>query len=190
MIKGLLRGFALLAALVAATGGQAAEVAGVRLPDSIDVAGQRLVLNGAGLRTRMFFKVYVAALYLPARSASAADVVGANAPRRVNLHLLREVGADSLVKALREGVAQNHAAAEVAALAPRLDQLEASMRGIGAGRAGDVISLDFSVTGVEVAYNGQPRGGVPDAALARALLRVWLGEQPVDPALKKALLGG
>lgn len=190
MIKTFLRAYVLAATLAVACGLQAAEVAGVRLPDTVDAAGQHLVLNGAGLRTRLFFKVYVAALYVPARTASAADVVGSNAPRRVALHLLREVDADTLAKALREGIAKNHATAELAALAPRLDQFEAIMRGIGASRAGDVISLDFSAAGVEVGQNGQPRGGVPDSTFARALLRVWLGEQPVDAALKKGLLGG
>lgn len=190
MIKFFLRALTLASALLAAGGLHAGEVAGVRLPDSVDGASQRLVLNGAGLRTRLFFKVYVAALYLPAPTAQAADVIGSNAPRRVNLHLLREVDADTLAKALREGIAQNHATAEVAALAPRLDQFESIMRGIGVSRPGDLISLDFSASGVDVGYNGQPRGSVPDTAFARALLRVWLGERPVDPALKKALLGG
>lgn len=190
MSRKLLRALAFTAVLCQSAALHAVEVAGVRLPDSLDRAGQSLVLNGAGLRTRLFFKVYVAALYVPARTTSAADVIGSNAPRRVNLHMLREVDADTLSKALRDGIASNHATAEVAALGPRLDQLEAVMRGIGASRAGDVISLDFSTAGVEVAYNGQPRGGVADSTLARALLRVWLGEQPVEPKLKKALLGG
>lgn len=190
MIHRFLRPLAFALALSAAGGLHALEVAGVRLPDSVDAAGQTLVLNGAGVRTRMFFKVYVAALYVPARTAVSADVVGSSAPRRVDLHLLREVGADTLAKALRDGVAQNHVAAEVTALAPRLEQLEAIMRGIGAARAGDVIGLSFSAAGVEISHNGQLRGSVPDPALARALLRVWLGEQPVDPVLKKALLGG
>lgn len=180
----------LAASLAAGCCVQAAEVAGVRLPESVQSAGQTLVLNGAGLRTRLLFKVYVAALYVPARTSSAADVVGGSGPRRIGLHMLREVNADSLVKALREGIARNHAAAEVTALAPRLDQFERIMRGIGTTRAGDTVGLDFSVGGVEVSLNGQSRGGVPDATLARALLRVWLGEQPVDPALKQGLLGG
>lgn len=190
MNKGFLRALALAAALCQTAALHAAELAGVRLPDSVDSAGQHLVLNGAGLRTRLFFKVYVAALYVPARTASAADVIGSNAPRRVNLHMLRDVNADTLAKALREGITRNHATAEVVALGPRLDQLEAVMRGIGASRTGDVIGLDFSASGVEVSYNGQARGSVADSTLARALLRVWLGEQPVEPALKKALLGG
>lgn len=190
MIAKFWRAAVLAASLAAGSGGQAAEVAGVRLPESVQSAGQVLVLNGAGLRTRLLFKVYVAALYVPARTNSAADVIGSSAPRRVSLHLLREVEADALARALREGIARNHATAEVAALTPRLDQLESIMRGIGTTKAGDTVGLDFSAGGVEVSLNGQARGAVADSTLARALLRVWLGEQPVDPALKQGLLGG
>jgi len=43
--------------------------------------------------------------------------------------------------------------------------------------------------GVTVAVNGEPRGDVPDAAFARALLRVWLGDHPADAALRRPLLG-
>ena len=50
---------------------QAAEVEGVKLADKVQVGGAELVLNGAGVRTRVFFKVYVGALYLRAKSTAA-----------------------------------------------------------------------------------------------------------------------
>jgi long-chain acyl-CoA synthetase len=37
--------------------------------------------------------------------------------------------------------------------------------------------------------NSEARGKVANAAFARALLKVWLGDNPVDASLKKALLG-
>lgn len=182
---------ALLAAMLAALPAlHAAEVAGVNVADSARVGGQELLLNGAGVRRKVVFKVYVAALYLPAKSASAAAIVDSPAPRRISMHLLREVTADTLVAALREGIAENHGAAELTALAPQIDQLATLMRAIGTTKTGDTVSLEFSSAGVAVGFNGQPRGQVAGDAFAKALLRVWLGEKPVDTALKKALLGG
>jgi hypothetical protein len=35
----------------------ALEIGGVQLPDSVNVAGEKLTLNGAGLRTKLFFKI-------------------------------------------------------------------------------------------------------------------------------------
>ena len=42
----------------------AASLAGVTLPDTAQVAGTTLVLNGLGLRKKFVVKVYVAGLYL------------------------------------------------------------------------------------------------------------------------------
>lgn len=194
MISGSLRrwpaGALLAALLVAGPALHAAEVAGVNVAESARVGSQELVLNGAGLRRKVVFKVYVAALYLPAKNGSAAAIVDSPAPRRISLHLLREVTADTLVTALRDGIADNHAPADVAALAPQVEQLAALMRAIGTTRPGDTVSLEFSSAGVAVGFNGQPRGHVAGEAFAKALLRVWLGDKPVDAALKKALLGG
>ena len=49
---------------------QAAEVAGVKLDDKASVGGQELVLNGAGVRTRVILKIYVGSLYLPAKATT------------------------------------------------------------------------------------------------------------------------
>ena len=52
----------------------ALEVAGVKLEDNVHPGSRDLVLNGAGLRTKLFFKVYVAALYLSEKKTSGAAV--------------------------------------------------------------------------------------------------------------------
>ena len=56
-------------------------------------------------------------------------------------------------------------------------------------KEGDVIVLDLSSTGTQVSLNGKVLGTVEGAAFNQALLRVWLGKEPVDEALKKAMLG-
>ena len=58
-----------------AAGAQAAEVGGVKLDDKVNVGGQELVLNGAGVRTRAIFKVYVGSLYVPAKANTRAAVL-------------------------------------------------------------------------------------------------------------------
>lgn len=183
-------GALLTAVLAVAFPLHAAEVAGVNVAESARVGSQELVLNGAGVRRKVVFKVYVAALYLPAKNGSAAAIIESPGPRRISLQLLREVSAETLVTALREGIADNHAPADLMALAPQIEQLAALMRAIGTTRTGDTVSLEFSSAGVAVGFNGQSRGQVAGDAFAKALLRVWLGEKPVDAALKKALLGG
>ena len=62
--------------LAIAFGSIAAEVSGINVDDKATVGGQELVLNGAGMRTRLFIKVYVAALYVPQKTCSIQGVIG------------------------------------------------------------------------------------------------------------------
>src|SRR5512141_2276300 len=102
-------------AFLIATHALAAEVGGVRLDDKTTLGGKDLVLNGAGIRTRAIFKVYVASLYLPAKAGDAAGVLAA-APRRVQMNLLRNLSADQLVEALNDGLRENNSEAELGAI--------------------------------------------------------------------------
>lgn len=178
------------ACLLASAPLQAAEVAGVRIEDQARAGATDLVLNGAGIRIKVFFKVYVGALYVPKKTTNAAAVIDAKEPRRVVLHLLRDLDADSLFGALLDGLKKNHGDAEMAALKPDIDQFERIMRGIGNAKTGDVIGIDFTPSGVAISHNGQSRGSVAGENFGRALLKVWLGEKPADADLKRAMLGG
>lgn len=180
---------ALVAALLAAPGLHAAEVAGVQVPDTARVGNADLVLNGAGLRSKLFLKVYVGALYVDRRMATPAAIYDSPAPRRISLRLMRDLDAESLHAALDEGLRNNLAPAELAALQPQAAQLGALMKAIGQVREGDTIAIDFTADGVAVGLNGEGRGKVAGPGFAKALLRVWLGDRPADASLKKALLG-
>ena len=70
---------AIAAALLAASSlpVHAAEVAGIKFPDTVTVAGQELKLNGAGVRTKLVFKVYALGFYLQDKKSTVADVLAA-----------------------------------------------------------------------------------------------------------------
>ena len=180
---------AAVAALLAGGDAVAAEVGGVKLDDRASVAGQDLVLNGAGVRTRAIFKVYVGSLYLPARVTSASAAL-AGVPRRVQLNLLRTLTADQLVDALVDGLKDNNAASELDAVRPQVDALDRIMTGSGEVREGSVVTLDFADDATRIAQDGVAKGSGPGAAFNRAVMRVWLGDKPVQGDLKKAMLGG
>lgn len=177
------------ALLALAPGLWAAEVAGVRFDATVRVAGQDLVLNGAGVRSRLFVKVYVGALYVSEKSSGAATLIESRAPRRMSLALLRDIDASTLSGALEDGLRHNSSPAERAATRGAADELTALMRAAGPLRQGDRVTIDCTAEGVSLGLNGALRGKVMDPAFARLLLRVWLGDKPVDASLKKALLG-
>jgi len=176
--------------LLAAPGLHAAEVAGVKVDDSLRVGGSELLLNGAGLRSKLFIKVYVGALYVGQKSTNPAAIIDSTQPRRIVMRLLRDLDAETLASAMDEGLRNNHSPAELADMKPQADQLAGIMKGIGKAREGDTIAIDFSADGVTVGLNGEVRGKVAGPGFAKALLKVWLGDKPADASLKKALLGG
>ena len=97
---------------------QAAEVEGVKLSASARVtdAGPELVLNGAGVRTRVVFKIYVGALYLQQKRGAPEAIFSDAGPKRVALHMLREITADQLFGALNDGLKANHTPEQLAKL--------------------------------------------------------------------------
>lgn len=180
------RCFAFLILLFVAQFGFAMEVAGVRLPDE----DQKLILNGAGLRKRAFFQVYVIGLYLPERKAAAADAIGAAGPKRIAIHMVRDVGADQFGDALTDGMKDNVSEAEMKALEPRVRQLQSIMASMKEAKTGMRITLDWTPGGTVMTIDGKPAGQpIPGEDFYRALLKIWLGEKPVQADLKKALLG-
>lgn len=170
-----------------------AEVAGVKLPDRtrVDAGGPELVLNGAGLRTRFFIKVYAAGLYLEKKSQTPAAVLALAGPKRVAMHLLRDLSAQQILEAVHDGIDANNSPAERETLKPQLGEFDVVMTELGPIKKGDVVTLDYLPgAGTVVTMNGQAKGKpIAGEALYQALLRVWLGDSPVQEDLKKELLG-
>lgn len=186
-----IRVFLAVCALGATVAAQAAEVAGVKISETDQVGAANLVLNGAGLRKRAFFQVYAIGLYLPEKKVAAAEAVSAAGPKRVAIHMLRNVDAASFTDALENGMRDNHGEADYKALEPRLKQLAAIMAEMKEAREGMRITLDWSpAAGTVVTVSGKPSGSaIGGEDFYRALLRIWLGENPVQSDLKRALLG-
>jgi hypothetical protein len=175
--------------LVFAAGVQAMDVAGVNIPDKANVGGQDLVLNGAGVRTRAIFKVYVGSLYVPAKVKTAADVY-AKSPRRVQLNMMRDVTSDQMVEALTDGLNQANSAADAGAVKAQMAELAGILKSIGQLKEGNVLAFDFVDGGTQVSLNGQAKGKIPGDAFNKALFNAWIGDKPVQDDLRKAMLGG
>ncbi len=177
-------------ALFFAQAATAVEVAGVKLDDSINVAGQSLRLNGAGIRTKVIFKVYAIGLYLGDKKTTAADVMAAPGARRVTIAMLRDVGSDEFGKAFSSGIEQNTDAAERATLAASMAKFNAMFATVAELKQGDVLNVDWLPgSGMVVLLNGKRiLEPIADQAFYNAVLRIWLGTKPVDDKLKRQLL--
>ena len=169
---------------------QAADVGGVKVDDKATVGGQELMLNGAGVRTRLLFKVYVGALYVPQKTTSVADVVGKNQARRMTLILQRDVSADQLLEALRAGLAENNSQADLDRIKGQVNEFYAIFKTVGEAKAGQVIHIDYTpAEGTRILLDGAAKGTIAGEPFNKALLMTWLGDRPVQESLKKAMLG-
>jgi hypothetical protein len=169
----------------------AAQVEGVRLPDTARVANQPMFLNGAGVRSKFFVKVYVCALYLSERQSTPEGVIASRKPRRIELHMLRDMQASAILEAMMKALEDNVSTAEMKRLQPVLARLRQAMATIGGVGEGEVIQFDFVPgQGTIVRVGGDVRDTIEGEELARSLLSIWLGPKPVQSDLKAALMGG
>ena len=181
----------LAAALLSASIAQASvQVGGVDFQPELRAQKGTLALNGAGLRTRVGFKVYAMGLYLRAPHTDAAAIIGDKGEKRIRIVPIRDLEAKQFGDALQAGLEKNHDAAALAALKPATDALLAALAAVGEVKAGTEIVLDRLGNGatrllVDAKQHGED---IADVALYPALLRIWLGERPADSELREALL--
>ena len=180
---GLLMAMSALAAQV--------DVGGVKMDDSADVRGAKLVLNGAGVRYKAVFKVYAAGLYLGQKLSTPEEVLAAPGAKRLQVTMLRDIDANELGKLFTRGVQDNAPKEQMSKLIPGLMRMSQVFSDQKKLVAGDVFILDWVPSaGTVISVKGVPQGEpFKEPEFFNALLRIWLGPQPADWKLKDALLG-
>jgi hypothetical protein len=200
-MKTLMKTFVLgvIAALAIATGAQAVEVAGLKIDDTAQVGNTTLKLNGAGIRTKfVVVKVYVGALYLTENKTTTEAVLALAGPKKVNLTMLREISSDSFAQSFMDGVKRNTDKVERAKLTDQFIKFGELFATVEALKKGDMISIEWvpgtgpgDAGGSNMYVNGKKVGDTfKDIAFFNAILRIWLGDNPVDSSLKTKMLGG
>ena len=165
--------------------GSAAELAGITMPEQLQKEGTSLVLNGQGLRKFLFFKVYVAGLYLTEKSNSSESILASDSPKFMQLNFLRDVSAADIKKAWKEGFEKNCSGTGCAEFVPAVAELNALM---GDCKETDVLEFGFTASGVSVWQNNTKKGEVKHPLLARNILAIFIGKNPPNAELKAGLL--
>ena len=172
----------------------ALEAAGVKFEDTMKVGAGDTVINGVGVRGVLFIKGYAMALYMPQKTTASAEAISMKGAKRVRIVLLRDTSGETFADALPSGIRKNHSEQEVAPLNARIEALKATMLAITSTPKGAVIHFDWlpEVGGgiTRLTINGEKKGeDIPGEDFYRAVLKIWLGEQPVQGDLKEGLLG-
>jgi len=184
-----MRLFILCCLLLTSVTVSAREIAGVTVEETLPAKdGGVLQLNGAGIRTKFFFDIYIAELYVEHPASATAELIKAAGEKKMLMHFLyKEVGRDKLVEGWNEGFTGNSKPEEVAKLQDRIDRFNAMFVDV---KKGDLVVLDFIPDqGTVVTIAGQEKGLIAGKDFNDALLRIWLGDKPVTESLKEKLLG-
>ena len=164
----------------------AAEVAGVKLDQTVTVNSQQLKLNGSGIRKKLFIKVYIGSLYSARQFSSPAEALSDGGDKLIRMNFLHsKVEKEKIINAFSEGFANN---------SPNMTGAAEVKKFLALFTAdfikGDNVDLALSADGsVTASHNGKSLGTVPSTKLAKAVLAIYLGDKPADEALKKGMLG-
>lgn len=186
-----MRAIVLAACVMSAPAWATIEVAGVKFEDSAQIGSQALTLNGAGVRTKVIIDVYAAGLYVPKKDNTAQGLISQPGAKSVQVSLLMNLDGEEFANAMIKGFKANNTEADVAKYQAQLDDIKKLMLSVGEARKGSKIHINFIPgTGTRVLFNGQQKGrDIPGDDFFQALLKIWLGEHPVDSDLKHALVG-
>ncbi|OGB19114.1 MAG: hypothetical protein A2W72_07340 [Burkholderiales bacterium RIFCSPLOWO2_12_67_14] len=174
------------------------EVEGVSLNDTATISGKQLVLNGAGFHKRGYFKAYVTGLYLPEKLASLDAINKLSGPKRIHLHVLREIPGSTISGYFLNDFKLVATSAEFVKLIDEVGAVGAIYSALPRVYKGDVFWIDWEPgKGMTVTRNGNlivrglftPYLTTPNSELMhQIMLRIYAGAA-VPEDLQRNLLG-
>ena len=167
------------------------EIASIKLEDTVTVAGTKLQLNGAGIRYKGPFKVYVGDLYTTKKVSNLDELIAAPGPKRLTMTFLREIDSASFGKLLTRGIEDNISKAEMSKIMPGMIKMGDIFAANKSFVSGDVCALEWDpAKGLSIWAKGKLQAEpFQDPAFFRALMSIWFGQNPADWKLKDAMLG-
>ncbi|MCZ2405575.1 MAG: chalcone isomerase family protein [Burkholderiales bacterium] len=169
----------------------AVEIAGVKVEDTITVGGTKLQLNGAGIRYKGPFKVYVGDLYTTRPVKSLDELIAAPGPKRLSMTFVREINSGEFGKLLTRGIEDNVSRQELSKIIPGMIKMGDIFAANKSFVPGDVCALEWDpAKGLSIWAKGKLQSEpFQDPAFFRALMSIWFGQSPADWKLKEELLG-
>jgi hypothetical protein len=167
---------------------QATEIAGVNIPQSISINQQELILNGAGVRSKLLVKLYVGGLYLKQQDSDPQKIIQADEPMAIRLHIISSmITSKRMEDATREGFI-NSTKGNTGAIEERIDKFISVFK--EQINENDVFKLIYTPgRGTEIHKNNETRAVIEGLDFKEALFGIWLCNKPAQKGLKKKMLG-
>jgi Chalcone isomerase-like len=171
---------------------QSVEVAGVKFEPTVNVGGNTVQLNGAGIRYKAIFKVYAAGLYLPKKTKVISEALAMPGAKRITVTMLRDIDANELGRLFSRAIEDEIPKQDYVKVLPdvlRMSQIFTDYKSL---KSGDTFTLDWVPgSGTVISIKGKAFGeAFKEPEFYHALMSIWLGKTPPDYKLKEAMMRG
>jgi hypothetical protein len=166
-------------------------VVGIEFSSRIELAGQSLVLNGAGASNIMSSRASAVGLYLASKTTDVQTALSMPGPKRLRMVALRDLSGRDLSNALLDRIRQNAAPGEVESNFVQI----AAMGGVFGSKTrlakGDILTLDYlpATKSTDARINGE-RVSEPIVGdkFYPMLMKIWIGPR-IRAGTRDALMG-
>ncbi len=164
------------------------EIGGVNMPDTLKAGDTNLILNGAGLRKKLWIKVYAGGLYLKAKEKNQNKIINADEPMAIRMEFIYNgVSAEKLIDAWNEGF-ENATKDNIAPIKKEIDTFNSYFK--EEAKKGDTYEIIYIPNkGTTLLINGKEAGTIEGLEFKKALFGIWLCDKPADEDLKEGMLG-
>ncbi len=163
-------------------------VGGATLPNTVSFEGEKLILNGAGVREKYWLDMYAGALYLTSTSQDAKEIVSSDTPGAIKLHMVSNlITSDKMISAIHEGF-ENSTNGKTEAISSEIENFIGYFEEqINKEDVFDIVYIPSK--GMLIYKNGTQMGIIKGLEFRKALFGIWLSDKPADKNLKLAMLG-
>ena len=169
----------------------AVQINGIEVPQQItqSASKQTLTLNGAGVRTKFVFDIYVGALYLNSVSKDEKQILSDSHSKRISMRFLYDkIDKEKMTNGWTDAFEDNLTDKQFASLKPSIDKFNSAF--VKDTLKGDVVLIDLvNDKQTIITINNDEKVRIDGADFQRAVLSIWLGESPADDELKQDMLG-
>lgn len=180
--------FLLFAVVTISSASAQTKVAGVIIPNNVSFEGEKLVLNGVGVREKFWMDMYAGALYLSSKSSDAKSIINANDPMAIKLHMVSSlITSEKMIEAVNEGF-ENATNGKTSGISSEITKFKSFFSDeINKEDVFDIVYIPSK--GVLVYKNGKEKGLIKGVEFKKALFGIWLSDKPADKKLKQGMLG-
>ena len=164
---------------------------GVEVPEVLETENSILLLNGTGSRDVFDKTIYVAGLYLQAPATNWQEMVEADAPMAIQLHVTNAMiaSSDMVINAINSGFRSNMPRGDISSIKDRVEAFKSCFSDFVYPDDNFLIEYIPNV-GTRVYKNGEKRDTIPGYDFKKAAFSIWIGKKPAQKSMRAGLLAG